>query len=299
MRRLTYLIKEAFGNIRLNRTTTLIAVGTTGFTLASFGVFLLLYLNMRGVISSVQDTIQVALYLRDDLSSEEVSRLRNRLGSEPEVASVSFVSKGEALEEFREHFPADAYLLDGLGPNPLPASLVVAIAPGFRSSAAVTRWTERQRALPGVEHVQYNREWVKNLEALIVCLEFAAMAIGLLLSGASIAIIASTIKLTLYARREEIEIMKMIGATRTFIKVPYLIEGAILGAVGGMFSLLILRGGFELFTSRIQTSNPLLGIGADFAFLPTQMSLLLVGVGCMLGSTGSIVSLFRLEKAKS
>ena len=88
MRRLTYLIKEAFGNIRLNRTTTLIAVGTTGFTLASFGVFLLLYLNMRGVISSVQDTIQVALYLSDDLSSEEVSRLRNRLGSEPEVASL-------------------------------------------------------------------------------------------------------------------------------------------------------------------------------------------------------------------
>ena len=299
MKRLTYLIKETLFNIRINRTTTLIAVGTTGFTLACFGVFLLLYLNLKEMVSSLQEDVQVILYLEEDISPRGVSDLGRRLRKEPEVASLLFVSKEEALKEFREQFPAEEDLLEGLGVNPLPASFVVTVAPQFRSPESIRRWVERQRNVPGLEEVQYSRDWIEKLEVIVGYVELAAMAIGGLLAAASVTIIASTIRLTVYARRDEIQIMRMIGATGTFIKIPYLLEGAVLGTLGGMLSLALLKGCFEFFSAHLGAPGGLLGVEAGFAFLPGQVSALLVVAGLLLGSTGSFVSLVQIGRVES
>ncbi len=298
MRRLTYLLRETIANIRVNRTTTLIAIGTTGFTLACFGIFLLLYLNLRGVVGSLQEDIQVVLYLEDNVSAQGVAQLRGRLLDEPEVDSLTFVSKVEALKEFREQFPSEQHLLDGLGTNPLPASLIVTMASQFRSPEAVQRWTERQRSLPGVGQVQYSRAWIENLERLMGFLELGALAIGALLSLAAITIIANTIRLTLYARRDEIEIMRLIGATGTFIKTPYFLEGAVLGAVGGALSVLLLRGCYEFVTQQLGAQGRLLGLEASLAFFPAGVSALMVVAGFVLGSSGSLVSLLGMGRMK-
>ena len=109
----------------------------------------------------------------------------------------------------------------------------------------------------------------------------------------------STIRLTVYARRDEIDILRLIGATPTFIKVPYLLEGAMLGAVGGVVSVLMLRGGFELFTAHLGASGRLLGIETGLAFLPLPVSVLLVLAGLVLGSTGSFVSLLDMGRFRS
>ena len=298
MRRLTYLLRETIANIRVNRTTTLIAIGTTGFTLACFGIFLLLYLNLRGVVGSLQEDIQVVLYLEDNLSAQGVAQLRGRLLDEPEVDSLTFVSKVEALKEFREQFPSEQHLLDGLGTNPLPASLIVNMASQFRSPEAVQRWTERQRSLPGVGQVQYSRAWIENLERLMGFLELGALAIGALLSLAAITIIANTIRLTLYARRDEIEIMRLIGATGMFIKIPYFLEGAVLGAVGGALSVLLLRGCYEFVTQQLGAHGRLLGLEASLAFFPAGVSALMVVAGFVLGSSGSLVSFLGMGRMK-
>lgn len=299
MKRLTYLIKETLFNIRINRTTTLIAVGTTGFTLACFGVFLLLYLNLKEMVSSLQEDVQVILYLEEDISPSGVSDLGRRLRKEPEVSSLLFVSKEEALKEFREQFPAEEDLLEGLGVNPLPASFVVTVAPQFRSPESIRRWAERQRNVPGVEEVQYSRDWIENIEVIVGYVELAAMAIGGLLAAASVTIIASTIRLTVYTRRDEIQIMRMIGATGTFIKIPYLLEGAVLGTLGGVLSLALLKGCFEFFSAHLGAPGGLLGVEASFAFLPVQVSALLVLAGLLLGSTGSLVSLMQIGRVES
>lgn len=299
MRRLIYFIREALFNIRFNRTSTLIAVGTTGFTLACFGIFLLLYLNLKGMVSSLQEDIQVILYLEEDISTRGVSDLSQRLRKEPEVASLSFISKEAALQEFRKQFPSEKDLLDGLGGNPLPASLVVALAPQFRSPDSIRRWAERQGSVPGIEEVQYSQDWIENLEVIVGYLELAAMGIGALLAAASVTIIASTIRLTVYARRAEIEIMRMVGATGTFVKIPYLLEGAVLGALGGLLSLALLKGCFELFSAHLGASGRLLGLDASFTFFPAQVSALLVLAGLLLGSAGSFVSLLRIGRAES
>jgi cell division transport system permease protein len=299
VRLVTYLVREAFTNIRINRTTTLIAMATTAFTLACFGVFLLLYLNLRGVVSSLQEDIQVIVYLNDGLSPQNVSDLQQRLNTEQGIASLTYVSKEQALADFRAQFPSELHLLQGLGENPLPASFVMTLGPQFRSSESVKRWAERVRGVPGVAQVQYSREWIENLATVIGYVELAAIAVGAILSAASVTIIASVIRLTVYARRDEIEIMQLIGATGAFIKIPYLLEGAVLGALGGALSLALLKGGFELFKLQLGAPGRLLGIDSGFSFFPGHISLLMVVAGLLLGFTGSFVSLLEFGRAKS
>jgi len=299
VRRLLHFMREAFANIRLNRTTTLIAVATTAFTLACFGVFLLLYLNLRAVAVSLQSDFKVVVYVRDGISPQGVAELRSQLKADPGVQALAYVSKEQALADFHAQFPAEAHLLQGLGENPLPASFIVTLAPSHRTPDAVQRWVERVRAAPGVDQVQYNRDWIDNLNMIVGYLELAAVGIGMVLSAASVTIIASTIRLTLYARRDEIEIMRLIGATGSFIKIPYLIEGALLGVMGSVVSLAILKGGVELFMARLGMPGRFLGIDSAIHFFSGQVAASIVGAGLLLGFLGSLVSVLDLGRAKS
>jgi cell division transport system permease protein len=298
MKRLVHFVREAVANIRLNRTTTVIAVATTAFTLACFGVFLLLYLNLRAVATSLQSDFKVVVYVRDGVPPQGLAELQASLKTDPGVQALAYVSKEQALADFRAQFPTEYHLLQGLGENPLPASFIVTVAPALRSPDAVRRWAERLKSEPGVEQVQYSRDWIDNLTTLVGFLELAAVGIGTVLSAASVTIIASTIRLTLYARRDEIEIMRLIGATGGFIKIPYLIEGAMLGAMGSVLSLVMLKGGFELFRVRLGFPGRFLGIDSGFAFFSGQVATLIVAAGLLLGFVGSFLSVLDLGRAR-
>jgi cell division transport system permease protein len=298
MRRLRYVLTEAVLNLRINRATTLIAVATMAFTLMCFGVFLLLYVNLKELAGSLQNEIKVVVYLVEDQGAKAVADWQHRLKAEPEIASVVYISKEQALAEFRAQFPAEQHLLDGLGENPLPASLVVTVAPAYRSSQAVKRLSERLSVLPGVAQVQYSQDWIESLAGLVRYFELGALAVGMILSVASMTIIANTVRLTLYARKDEIEIMRLIGATRAFINVPYLLEGAMLGAVGAAVALAMLKGGVEFVKLQMVSPGRLLGMPAGFNFLPPPFWILLLLGGLVLGCAGSLISVVELRKPR-
>jgi cell division transport system permease protein len=293
MRRLSYLLGEALTNVLTNRTTTLVAVATTAFTFACVGVFLLLYVNLKAMAASLERDIQILVYLEEGLGPGAIALLEQQLKSDRAVASLSFVSKDQALAEFQKQFPTDSQLLEGLGQNPLPASYVVTLAPAFRTSDGIKRWAERARTITGVEQVQYSQDWIDTLSNLVRYIELAAMIVGVILSAACVTIIANTIRLALYARREEIEILSMIGATKGFIRIPYVLEGAALGLAGSALSLVILKAGFELFRHEIRSTSRFLGVDSLLLFFPLPMCLLVVGAGVFLGFAGSYVSLLR------
>ncbi|MCS6293043.1 MAG: ABC transporter permease [Nitrospira sp.] len=299
MRRLFYLLREAWANMRANRTTTVVAILTTAFTLSCVGIFLLLYVNLRSAAGWLQEDIKIMVYLEDQLTRDAVAELEGRLKADRMVAATVFISKEQALGEFRAQFPADSHLLEGLGQNPLPASFVVTLAPQFRSPDAVKRWTERVRTIMGVAKVDYNQEWIDALAGLIRYIELIAIGVGVILSTAAVTIIGNTIRLTLFSRREEVEILRLIGATRWFIRIPYLLEGAVLGACGSALSLLILKGGFELFRQQISSTGRLSGIEHMITFFPFSVCLALVLVGIGLGFAGSFVSLRRFGDGRA
>jgi cell division transport system permease protein len=298
MRKIFYLLREAWANIWTNRTTTVVAIFTTAFTLACVGIFLLLYVNLRAAAGWLQEDIKIMVYLDDRAAIATVSDLERQLRADRAVAALHFISKEQALGEFKAQFPSDSHLLEGLGQNPLPASFVVTLNPPFRSPDAVKRWAERISVLPGVEKVDYNQDWIDALSTIIRSIELVAIGIGLILSAAAVTIIANTIRLTLFARRDEIAILRLIGATKTFIRIPYLLEGAVLGGLGSACSLFMLKALYELFRHQMQTTGRLRGLEQLTMFFPISVCLLLVGVGIVLGCAGSFVSLRRFDEAR-
>ncbi len=299
MRRLLYLLREAVANVLTNRTTTVVAVATTAFTFACVGVFLLLYVNLKTMASSLEQDIQVMVYLQDDLTEQTRSEIEQQLKADRAVGALTFVSKERALSDFQAQFPAESRLLQGLGQNPLPASFVITLAAESRSSDAMRRWANRTQLIPGVSQVQYNQEWVEALAGIVRYIEVAAIIVGVILSAASVTIIANTIRLALYSRREEIEILGLIGASTTFIRVPYLLEGAALGLCGSALSLVILKAGFELFRHQIHSATRFLGVDALLTFFSFDMCLVLMLVGLFLGCAGSFLSLLRFGEGRA
>ncbi|MFO0773095.1 MAG: permease-like cell division protein FtsX [Nitrospiraceae bacterium] len=293
----SYLLREAVANIRLNRTTSLVAVVTTAFTLACLGVFLLIVLNVRGMAASIAKEIKVIVYVEDSADAAQIDELRATLQKHEAVSAVSFVSKEQAREEFRVQFPNESQLLDGLGENPLPASFSVTLAPRFRATDVVTRWAELVRSFPAVAEVEYSQDWVENLTAVLHNLEGAAISIGLILSLASVTIIANTIRLTVNSRRHELHILQLVGATNWFIKLPYLLEGALLGSVGGILALAILEGGFAVFRLQMETTNKLFNTQTWLHYSPVHLMGALLLIGLALGLVGSLVSVIRLKDA--
>jgi cell division transport system permease protein len=294
-----YLLQEAMTNLRVNRGNVLIGIVTTAFTLVCFGVFLLLYLNLKNVSGTLQSDIEVIVYLDPEASEQVVSLVQKRLETEPAAVTLTFVPKEQALREFSEQFPEESLLLEGMDANPFPASVVVKLSPRFLDTESLSAFAERVRQLPGVTHVAYSQDWVDTLTLVVSYFELGAVVVGMILAMATVTIIANTIRLSLHTRKEEIEILRLIGATGVFIAIPYVIEGTILGAVGGGLSLVLLKGVFEFFRLELNASGWFVGVEHILPVFPRQVSFLLVLTGMLLGCGSSVLSVFGLMKARN
>ena len=299
MTRLRYLLREAVDNIKSNRTTTFVALVTTTFTMLAMGVFLLLYLNVQEALGSLREEIKVIVYLRDAVPPQAVSRLRAEIGQDPAVAGINYVSREQALDTFRAQFPSEERLLSGLGDNPFPASLVIKVSPAYRSSEQVRELVQKLSALSETEEVLYSQDWIENLAVALRYLKALGLGIGTVLAASMVTILANTIRLTLHARRDEIEIMKLIGATTAFIKTPFVLEGALLGGAGALCSLFLLRTLFGLAEAKLALKGTFWGIGRGLVFLPDRVTVAFLLLGIMLGCLGSVVSLLRLRGARN
>ena len=277
----------------------MIGIVTTAFTLVCFGVFLLLYLNIKNLTGTFQSDIEVIVYLDPEASEQVVSLVQKRLRTEPAAVALTFVSKEQALREFSEQFPDESLLLEGMEGNPLPASLVVNLSPRFLDTESLGAFAERVKQLPGVTHVAYSQDWVDTLALVVSYFELGAVVIGTILAVATVTIIANTIRLSLHTRKEEIEILRLIGATGVFIAIPYVIEGMILGAVGGGLSLALLKGVFEFFRLELNASGWFVGMEHILPVFPRQVSFLLVMTGLVLGCGSSVLSVFGLMKVRN
>ncbi len=297
--RLWYLLREAMTNLRVHRGDVVIGMITTAFTIACFGVFLLLYLNLNNLAGSLQRDIEVIVYLDPEASEQEVSGVRKRLRSEPAAVTFTVVSKERALRDFQEQFPDDALFLKELGENPLPASFVVSLSPRFQDPASVGAFADRVKRFPGVAHVRYSQDWIDTLALLVSYFELGAVVIGTILAVATVTIIGNTVHLSFHARKEEIEILRLIGATGAFIAIPHVIEGAILGAVGGGLSLALLKGAFEFLQFELDASGWFGGLERILTFFPVPVSMLLVMAGMLLGCGSSLLSVFGLMKMRN
>ena len=292
MKRLWYFFREAFTSIRTHQTSTVIGIITTAFTLTSFGIFLLLYHNVHNIIGRVQHNIQIVVYPKEGIAQQKFHALQETIQADPAIDSLTVISKNDALKDFNRQFPNEAYLLEGLGESPFPASLVLNMAETIPSTDIISNLVNRLQHNPDIERVRYNRDWIERLNLFITYMELGALIVGGILALASITIIANTVQLAFFTRHDEIEILRLIGATSLFISIPYIIEGAIIGALGGGLALSFLRGGFELFKHKTQGLSVLGGFSSVFDFFPLPLSVLLIVGGILLGCLGTLTTMY-------
>jgi cell division transport system permease protein len=290
-------VSSALRGLRASPITSAIATGTIALCLLLAGSFGLLLVNMERVLTHFGQEVRVSAYLSDDTPSEEQEALALRVQRLPGVESVAWVSKQAALERFRASPFGRASLLDGLDENPLPASLEIVLVPEQRNSKGLEALVRTLADLPGIEELGYGHEWVEGYARAVALVRGVALAIGAVLALATLLIVSNTIRLSVYARRDEIEILALVGAGRAFVATPFLLEGLLEGAAGGLLALAGIALGFHALTGSFGTGLELvLGLAQPIFFGPGEM-IGLVALGAGLGALGSAAAVLRVQRS--
>ncbi|MEJ2478254.1 MAG: permease-like cell division protein FtsX [Desulfobacterales bacterium] len=210
------------------------------------------------------------------------------------VEEVHFISRDEALKNLREQLPHQTFLLDNLKQNPLPDAFEVHLSPATRNWEKIEKLAEQVEKLPEVEEVEYGRGWLGRFAAVFNLFRLAGYALGTLFFMAAVFFVANTIRLVLYSRREEVEIMRLVGAEDRFIKTPFYIEGVLQGALGGIIGLATCLLLFLAVSSNV--TPELFGGVFQIRFLPTRMLVAMVLASMMVGWLGCFASLKQFFK---
>jgi len=289
--RFCYFAGKASANLRSNRLVSVLTVFTIMLALLIISVFMLLYVNLEGTVEQWSSKVVITAYFDNELSTQELTALRARVNILPGTDSLRYIDKEEALKRFRSRLKGQEALLEGVSADVLPASLEISLKKQYRSPDAVTGFVGGLKRIQGIGEVQYGEEWVRKFLTFFHFLRLLAFLIGGFLIMAVLFIVSNTIKLTIMARREELEIQGLVGATPFFIKAPFLIEGMIQGAVGAFLAVISLVAGYNLFLSNAINFLSFDPLEAGLTFLPaTYIAALLIG-GVLLGFIGSLASL--------
>lgn len=290
---LIYLVTETCSSIKQTKMSNLITIGTIAISLTIFGVFLLIYVNLNAIFQEWKEAVQITVYLNNDLTEEAIKTLENSLKEFKQIEAISFVSREEALKIFQARLEGQESLLAGMTGNPLPASFEIKIKKRYQNLESVKTLAGLIEKFQGIDEVQYGQDWLESLAAVIGLLKFLGFFVGCLLFAALVFIISNTIKLTLYARKDELDIMKLVGATDWFIKGPFLMEGIFRGVVGSSCSLLILYLVYKIFVSNLNHSSYLLLKFLSLSFLPSDLMTGIIIFGGLMGWCGSALTLRR------
>jgi cell division transport system permease protein len=235
-----YCAREALANIRRHPWPSLVAVSSIGALLFLAGVSAWTWMNFERLAASWQEKARLIVYLRDDAPIDQIEAIAKALEVQKEVKAVHFVTKDEAMSRMRESLDGQQDILEGLQENPLPASYEVTLKPEARRLPDMEKVAGSVKGLPGVDDVEYGKPWLAKLDA-ISNVGRAAGVIGLtLLAAALVLIINNNSKLSLYARLEELEVFKLVGASPMLLQGPYVMEGAFKGLAGGVVAAVAL-----------------------------------------------------------
>lgn len=284
-----YFIQEVFHSLRRNNWMTFASIGTVAVSLFVLGVFLILVLNMNRLAGMLESQVQISVYLEDHLTDREKRQIGYDIESLQGIDTVTYVDREEAKARLAERLGDQKYLLDALSEdNPLPDAFEVTVTtPSVVESAA-----EAIDSLQGVEEAKYGQDVVEHLFDITRLMRIFGFVLMGLLGGATLFIISNTIRLTVFARRREIAIMKYVGATDWFIRWPFLLEGIVLGCIGGFIAAVALRSFYAAMAAKIYSTLAFFPLMPQYPFM-NYVTLAILLAGIVIGAIGSVISLKR------
>lgn len=292
LRSLIYNMKQGFTQIFRNRGMSLASIFSITAMLLILGLFFVIMVNINMFTEAVkQDYDQIEVFLKDGTSEEETMEIMSRIGEREGVTGVTYRTEDEALEIMKQRWGESGYLLDTLGKNPLPSSILITVDSLDNSSSVA----EYAGSFEGVEDIQYYQETVEKLTKVTNFLQVAVLIIMAFLVVVSVVVVSNTVKLTVFARAKEIRIMKYIGATNWFIRGPFLAEGILIGMLASVVAtgliVLIYNEIVDLIGAQVVAivSCPLI----PMSYMTTNMVIIFLALGMSIGAWGSIVSMRR------
>lgn len=292
VRTIEYYIREVFISLRRNNWMSVASIGTVAVSLFIFGMFLMMVMNMNKLAENMESQVQINVYLLDKVDREQARDIEKDLKEIEGVESVGFVTKDEAMERFKDRLGDQKTLLDALDEtNPLPDSFEVTVTnPDLVKTAA-----EKMEKLNGVECAKYGQDVMEHLFEITRLLRIFGFTLMLVLAFATLFIISNTIRLTVFARRKEIAIMKYVGATDWFIRWPFVMEGMVLGLFGSIIAAMVLRTAYTAMAEKVYDTLAFFPLIPEQPFL-TYITIIVVISGMVVGAIGSAVSIKKFLK---
>lgn len=288
---LQYILREVWNSIRRNLWLSLASVLTVMVSLVILGASAFFLLNASNMAESFESQLEVAVFAEDSLSKSEVEDLKEEVEELSGVASVELVPKEEAFDEISKTVGSNS-IVEDLGENPLPDKLTVKVT----DAQLVKSVAEEATGLTGVGSVKYGDGFLEKVLQFTSWLRWVGVAVVIAFATASLVLISLNIKMTVFSRRREIQIMKLVGASNGFIRWPFLLEGMLLGLVGGILAILIVGFGYYWLADYVQSTLTFMPIVSESTRIYQVLgALLLVGMG--LGAAGSAISLRKFLKA--
>ena len=291
-----YFILRALRNMRQWPVLCSAAILTMAVALTTVATFFLVVINIQSLARTWSEEVQVVAYFQTPPAPTELAALVTQIEDLPEVKQAFFVSKTEAFQRFAARLGDDAGLLEGVSHDLLPASLEIALQKTARNREGVARVVAALKKDRRFDELRFGQEWLERFEKFIELLKFVGLVLGSFFLFAALFIVSNTIKLTLYARRDELEIMALVGATKNFIQVPFLLEGALQGLFSGILALGFLSLSFQLLVKKSLQSFWLTPVDFNAVFLAGSQQLVLVLSGVLLGLLGSLFSLRKFVR---
>ncbi|HEX2149462.1 MAG TPA: permease-like cell division protein FtsX [Actinomycetota bacterium] len=286
--RVNYFVDETVSNLRRNVLLTLAAISTVSISLLLLGVVMVGGEVLTKMVSSWEGKVELNVFLRDEATPEEVAAVKAQTSGMPEVEEVFFESKEQAFEEYKRMFKDSPAITENVDPNALPASYRIKLKDPNSAEAVASRL----QGQPGVDEVQFGGEAMKRLLKFTGVVRTILVIAIILTLGAAILLIANTIRLGIYARRKEIGIMKLVGATNWFIRVPFIFEGTVQAALGALVASALIYAGKVFGLDRMQDAILFLPLTVGSGSI-VRMFFTLLLIGIVIGVFGSTLALRR------
>ena len=286
----SYFFREAMRRIWVSKRTSFVAVAMIAISLLIVGSFLLVAENLGRAAAQWQGKSRIVVYLDANATPQQSAAIDKYLAARPELARRKLVSREEALARFKSYFANLSEVVGQLDENPFPPSYEVEIDPRLAQSRGLVNNITALRGMAGVDQVQYDWEWLTRLHRLVNIINIVGLVAGGILGIAAAFTIANVIRLTMMLYREEIEIMRLVGATERIIRGPFLIEGFLQGTIGGIVAVTLLFALYELARRTLAPSSSILWSFLFLGFLPWQKIAALIAGGMFAGWFGSWLS---------
>ena len=290
MRAIDYALRQGWASLRRGGGSTLFAVVAIALAMSVLGGLLLVTWNVERLLARWTTSAEFSVYLRDDATSEQRGVIEAFVDQSGAAAGREYVSKEQALARFRTEFAELASTAAGIGDNPFPASIEVRMQSTAERDGRADALLKKVATLPGVADIRYDRAWLAKVGAGLDALRRAGGVLALMMALAAAVTVAAVVRLGLHARREEIEIMQLVGASLAFIRGPFVAEGLLQGGIGAVSAVLLLWGGFTVASASWGPQLATALEGVDPQFLPARFCALLVAGGMLVGGAGGFAA---------